>query len=243
MQIKKKWRSIWQLIRVIGNRSETWLDIKGVFQRGRAYLWILWNNFRKMFNIKLQKLWIYSTWYHQKIQGIRRSVCALQTRPKVKTGCKGSTALKTDMILYWTPLPGHHLCNPKMQVKAVSCKEEAICEHDPETPPSSLNHEMIKCLNFNIWNLVYAIVGIKYGFKRFENHCILLSFMFYTTPPTSFGIVVLHEKCWCTKKKHWWKNKIPLQVADHELLDAGVRWFNGLAKLFKALKCKCNSHR
>jgi len=24
-------------------------------------------------------------------------------------------------------------CHPQMQVKALSCKEEAICEHDPET--------------------------------------------------------------------------------------------------------------
>ena len=29
-------------------------------------------------------------------------------------------------------------CNPQLQVEAVSCKEETICEHDPETSPSSL---------------------------------------------------------------------------------------------------------
>jgi len=30
------------------------------------------------------------------------------------------------------------LCHPQMQVKALSCKEEAVYEHGPETPPSSL---------------------------------------------------------------------------------------------------------
>lgn len=36
MLIKNKRRSIWQLIRFIGNRSETWLHIKGALQRGRT---------------------------------------------------------------------------------------------------------------------------------------------------------------------------------------------------------------
>ena len=35
-------------------------------------------------------------------------------------------------------------CNPQMQVKAVTCKEEPICEHYPEMQPSSLDQSSVK---------------------------------------------------------------------------------------------------
>ena len=50
-------------------------------------------------------------------------------------GPSGTTALKTDRILPWTSL--HGLRKP----------EEAICEHDPETLPSSLDQSSSK----NVW--------------------------------------------------------------------------------------------
>ena len=70
-------------------------------------------------------------------------------------GTSGSTALKTGMVLNWTSL--HRLRNtsknrcehcslshPQMQVKAVSCKEEARGEHDPEMPVSPLGKSSTK---------------------------------------------------------------------------------------------------
>ena len=39
---------------------------------------------------------------------------------------------------------GHTLCHPQMQVKVPSCKEEAMCEHDPEMPLSSLGQSSFK---------------------------------------------------------------------------------------------------
>jgi len=57
----------------------------------------------------------------------------------------GSTALNTDISLSWKSMhelrkvleiivhEHSSLCHPQMHVKALSCKEEAICEHDPET--------------------------------------------------------------------------------------------------------------
>jgi len=36
------------------------------------------------------------------------------------------------------------LCHPQIQVKALTCQEEAICEHDPETLPSSLDQSSFK---------------------------------------------------------------------------------------------------
>jgi len=29
-------------------------------------------------------------------------------------------------------------CHPQMQIKAILCKEEAMCEHNPETAPCPL---------------------------------------------------------------------------------------------------------
>ena len=68
----------------------------------------------------------------------------------------GATALKIDMILYWTSLRGlrntsrnHRLWTQfavqfTHAVKAASCKEGAICEQDPEMPPSSLGQSSSK---------------------------------------------------------------------------------------------------
>lgn len=36
------------------------------------------------------------------------------------------------------------LYHSPMQVKVLSCKEEAICEHDPDVAPSSLSQNSIK---------------------------------------------------------------------------------------------------
>ena len=35
-------------------------------------------------------------------------------------------------------------------------------------------------LSFNMWYVLYDLLGIKYGFMRFANHCILFLFIFYT---------------------------------------------------------------
>ena len=48
-------------------------------------------------------------------------------------------AQKTEIIVY-----EHMPCHQQMQVKALWCEEEAICEHDPETLPSSLGQSLFE---------------------------------------------------------------------------------------------------
>ena len=45
-------------------------------------------------------------------------------------------------------------------------------------------HEIATCLSFNIWYVLYVILGIKYGFdKWFAKHCILfLSYVLHSFP-------------------------------------------------------------
>ena len=92
----------------------------------------------------------------------------------------GSTALKTDMILYWTSLMDsgtlpeitvhEHslLCNPQMPITAVLREEEATCEHDPETLLSSLDQSSSK-----IHHLTTVVRCIKIQMFIFGNHCVL----------------------------------------------------------------------
>ena len=44
--------------------------------------------------------------------------------------------------------------NPQMQVKAVSCKEEAICEHDPEMLLSSVGQSLSEMENCSVVRLI-----------------------------------------------------------------------------------------
>lgn len=101
---------------------------------------------------KLQRLW---TAHHPQYiiskdsENLQKSLCA---RHKAKKSIldfpliirpSGSTTLKTGMLLSWKSLHGlrntfrnHFLWtqfNPRMQVKALTCKEEAICKYDKET--------------------------------------------------------------------------------------------------------------
>ena len=45
-------------------------------------------------------------------------------------------------------------------------------------------HEMVKYQSFRIWYVLYVLLGIKYGFMEFANHCIALHF---TQHPNGFS--------------------------------------------------------
>ena len=94
-----------------------------------------------MYNIiKIQRAWI---------QLCARSMTENQHWMHETFRLSSCTVLKTDTILSWKWLHGvgntsrnvtAHTspCHPQMQVKALSRGEGAVCEHDPETAPSSL---------------------------------------------------------------------------------------------------------
>jgi len=100
-----------------------------VQQSAKNWVYKLWSNFRKVFlNVKLQRLWI----CHHIVQG---------TQSKNTTGCilsSGPQALKTGTILFWKTAA---LAQEYFQV---SLSEKAKCEHEPETPPSSLRQSSFK---------------------------------------------------------------------------------------------------
>ena len=41
-------------------------------------------------------------------------------------------------------------------------------------------HEISKCLNFNVWYVIYILLWIKYKFMRFVNYCITFLFTICT---------------------------------------------------------------
>ena len=102
---------------------------------------------------------VYSAWYHQKTQ----EEC-LYANPKVRSGCLGPQAalLKnshdplldiTDQKHFQKSLSvsivhSSSQFNPQLWVKSELCKED-LYEHDPETPPSSLDQRSSDGLKIN----------------------------------------------------------------------------------------------
>ena len=82
-------------------------------------------------------------------------------------------------------------------------------------------HEKVKRLNFNIWNVLHFILGIKYGFMRFKNYCVLFD-LHFTQCPNCFriGDVSLPLKnsswraeepvgsSWCKQKALLWLHRM-----------------------------------
>ena len=114
-----------------------------------------WRNMLQLIVYSLSKYSIiYSTCYYQSNQSLDTEN---QYWMPMIFGPLSSTALKTGMIMSWKSLPGlrktsrsHCLWTQftvpsiKAMVEGLSCKDKAICKHDPEVLLSSLDQNSFK---------------------------------------------------------------------------------------------------
>lgn len=76
---------------------------------------------------------------------------------------------------------------------------------------------MIKCLTFNILDVVYGLLWINHGLMRFSNHCIFLLFMFYISSQLLWNLG-------CTIHRHLFrKHYASFLCVLFQLLDLEIR--------------------
>ena len=137
------------------------------------------------------------------------------------------------------------LCLPQMQVTALSCREEAICEHDPEMTPFSANCALGKLKFLEILALVLMELGtcisgtapsmLKgiYIYRFYSNICSHPDDVFFGEDRAYFSEIILNhilhllhrlqsryfrtENIWCIMKCKFWQRRI------FEQLESSIR--------------------
>lgn len=158
------------LIRLIGNRSITLLSIKrGRVTRSKDVQSLqkqLQNNCNVSQDRILKTINISSFTAHNIVKGFRESgAISVHSNkaehqswvPAIFVPSGSSWALKHLQVL----LQHTWLCHAHMQVKAVSCKENSACEHDPETLLFFFGASVSKKSKTVLWSdgLNFRIIG------------------------------------------------------------------------------------